>query len=135
MSAPRRGEALASISYVARLTVTTMTAGSVHGWRATYSDGEGASGRQPGLWSPVEQSGFALLSGCHASLSFRPFCPATRTCSHVPCSPNLPSAPCPPGAMEAGCPKPTAANKGTLISVEDLFWNVPLRKKVCHLPL
>lgn len=39
--------------------------------------------------------------------------------------------------MEAGCPKPTAANKGTLISVEDLFWNVPLRKKVaaaCSLP-
>ena len=32
--------------------------------------------------------------------------------------------------MEAGCPKPTAANQGTLISVEDLFWNVPLRKKV-----
>ncbi|KAI7838887.1 hypothetical protein COHA_007352 [Chlorella ohadii] len=66
-----RGEALASISYVAHLTVTTMTAGSVHGWRATYRD----------------------------------------------------------GAMEAGCPKPTAANQGTLISVEDLFWNVPLRKK------
>ncbi|PRW20651.1 DNA mismatch repair Mlh1 isoform X1 [Chlorella sorokiniana] len=66
-----RGEALASISYVAHLTVTTMTAGSVHGWRATYRD----------------------------------------------------------GVMEAGCPKPTAANQGTLISVEDLFWNVPLRKK------
>ena len=34
-----RGEALASISYVAHLCVTTMTAGSVHGWRATYRDG------------------------------------------------------------------------------------------------
>ena len=34
-----RGEALASISYVARLTVTTMTAGQVHGWRVSYSDG------------------------------------------------------------------------------------------------
>ena len=35
----RSGEALASISYVARLAVTTMTAGSAHGWRATYADG------------------------------------------------------------------------------------------------
>lgn len=35
-----RGEALASISFVAHVTVTTMTAGTAHGWRARYGDGE-----------------------------------------------------------------------------------------------
>lgn len=34
------------------------------------------------------------------------------------------------GIMDAAGPKPTAANQGTLISVGDLFFNVPLRKKV-----
>jgi DNA mismatch repair protein MLH1 len=34
-----RGEALASMSYVAHVTVTTATAGAAHGWRATYRDG------------------------------------------------------------------------------------------------
>ena len=32
--------------------------------------------------------------------------------------------------MDAAGPKPTAANPGTLLSVEDLFFNMPLRKKV-----
>eukprot|EP00249_Psilotum_nudum_P013294 c24267_g1_i1 orf=344-2536(-) len=34
-----RGEALASITFVAHLTVTTMTADSTHGYRVTYKDG------------------------------------------------------------------------------------------------
>ncbi|KAK9820973.1 hypothetical protein WJX81_004838 [Elliptochloris bilobata] len=34
-----RGEALASISFVAHLTVTTMTRGATHGHRVTYRDG------------------------------------------------------------------------------------------------
>ncbi|KAL4439671.1 hypothetical protein ABPG75_002672 [Micractinium tetrahymenae] len=66
-----RGEALASISHVAHLTVTTMTAGQPHGWRVAYSD----------------------------------------------------------GIMELAGPKPAAANRGTLISVESLFANIPLRRK------
>lgn len=38
-----RGEALASVSYVAHVSVTTMTAAdATHGWRATYRDGERA---------------------------------------------------------------------------------------------
>lgn len=35
-----RGEALASISFVAHVTVTTMTASMQHGFRVKYSDGE-----------------------------------------------------------------------------------------------
>jgi hypothetical protein len=36
--------------------------------------------------------------------------------------------------MDAAGPKPTAANLGTLLSVEDLFYNMPLRKKVPPCP-
>ncbi|CAI7878570.1 unnamed protein product [Closterium sp. NIES-53] len=35
-----RGEALASLTFVSHLTVTTMTAGQTHGFRAQYRDGE-----------------------------------------------------------------------------------------------
>jgi DNA mismatch repair protein MLH1 len=35
-----RGEALASISFVAHVTVTTMTTSMQHGYRAKYADGE-----------------------------------------------------------------------------------------------
>lgn len=66
-----RGEALASISYVSHLSITTMTASEqTHGWKASYTDGE-----------------------------------------------------------LAGAPKPCAATKGTTILAEDLFYNVPLRRK------
>ncbi|GBF99950.1 DNA mismatch repair protein [Raphidocelis subcapitata] len=67
-----RGEALASISFVAHLSVTTMTRGAQHAWRASYQDG-------------------ALLD--------------------------------PPGA------KPCAGVPGTVLTVEDLFFNVPTRRK------
>ncbi len=67
-----RGEALASISYVSHLTVTTMTAlEGTHGWKASYKD----------------------------------------------------------GAMDPPTPRPAAATKGTIILAEDLFYNVPLRRK------
>ncbi|KAA6425958.1 MAG: DNA mismatch repair Mlh1-like [Trebouxia sp. A1-2] len=43
-----RGEALASISFVAHLTVTTMTKTAPHGFRVTYRDGEmDAAGPKP----------------------------------------------------------------------------------------
>lgn len=35
-----RGEALASITFVAHLSVTTMTAGQPHGYKASYKDGQ-----------------------------------------------------------------------------------------------
>ncbi|KAI0813957.1 histidine kinase-like ATPase [Xylaria sp. FL0064] len=72
-----RGEALASISHIAHLTVTTKTKESNCAWRAHY-DGGKLSPAKPGQ------------------------------------SPD---------------PKPTAGRGGTQISVEDLFYNVPTRRK------
>ncbi|KAJ8131722.1 hypothetical protein O1611_g1906 [Lasiodiplodia mahajangana] len=72
-----RGEALASISHIAHLTVTTKTKDSAHAWRAHY-DGGKLSPAKPGQ------------------------------------SPD---------------PKPTAGRGGTQISVEDLFYNVPTRRR------
>ena len=63
-----RGEALASISHVARLTIQTKTRESVVGYKAEYVDGK-----------------------------------------------------------MSGSAKPCAANQGTTITVEDLFYNVPNR--------
>ncbi|KAI1327508.1 histidine kinase-like ATPase [Xylariaceae sp. FL0255] len=72
-----RGEALASISRIAHLTVTTKTKHSNCAWRAHYEGGK---------LSPVK-----------------------------------------PG--QSPDPKPTAGRDGTQISVEDLFYNVPTRRK------
>ncbi|OLL23043.1 hypothetical protein NEOLI_001282 [Neolecta irregularis DAH-3] len=72
-----RGEALASISHVAHMTVTTRTASSDCAWRACYSDGKLV----------------AAKNGISAE------------------------------------PKPTAGRQGTQITAEDLFYNVPTRRK------
>ncbi|KAH8705113.1 putative DNA mismatch repair protein Mlh1 [Talaromyces proteolyticus] len=72
-----RGEALASISHIAHLTVTTKTANSSCAWRAHYSDGK-----------------------------------------LVPAKPG-----------QSAKPKPTAGRGGTQITVEDLFYNVPTRRR------
>ncbi|KAF7716628.1 DNA mismatch repair protein MLH1 [Penicillium ucsense] len=72
-----RGEALASISHIAHLTVTTKTAGSSCAWRAHYDSGR-----------------------------------------LVPAKPGQPAA-----------PKATAGRGGTQITVEDLFYNVPTRRR------
>lgn len=70
-----RGEALASISHIAHLSVTTKTESSSCAWKAVYSNGE-----------------------------------------LVPPKPN-----------DSADPKPVAGKKGTQITVEDLFYNVPSR--------
>ncbi|KAL6238632.1 hypothetical protein BDW75DRAFT_15371 [Aspergillus navahoensis] len=72
-----RGEALASISHIAHLTVTTKTADSSCAWRAHYADGK-------------------LV---------------------------------PPKPGQSAAPKPTAGRGGTQITVEDLFYNVPTRRR------
>ncbi|OOF97450.1 hypothetical protein ASPCADRAFT_505799 [Aspergillus carbonarius ITEM 5010] len=72
-----RGEALASISHIAHLTVTTKTAGSSCAWKAQYSDGK-------------------LV---------------------------------PPKPGQSAAPRATAGRGGTQITVEDLFYNVPTRRR------
>ncbi|OAA68908.1 DNA mismatch repair protein [Cordyceps fumosorosea ARSEF 2679] len=72
-----RGEALASISHIAHLTVTTKTKDSALAWRAHYLDGK-----------------------------------------LVPSKPGQPAE-----------PKGVAGRPGTQIAVEDLFFNVPTRRK------
>ncbi|KAI5297436.1 DNA mismatch repair protein, partial [Ascosphaera atra] len=72
-----RGEALASISHIAHLTVTTKTSTSSCAWRAHYADGK-----------------------------------------LVPAKPG-----------QSPDPKPTAGRTGTQITVEDLFYNVPTRRR------
>lgn len=72
-----RGEALASISYIAHLTVTTKTKDESCAWKAKYESSK--------------------------------------------------LAPAKPG--QTADPKPTAGRQGTQITVEDLFYNIPTRRK------
>ena len=77
-----RGEALASISHIAHLSVTTRTAASSCAWKAHYSDGKLA----------------------------------------------------PPKPGQSVEPKATAGKIGTQITVEDLFYNIPSRKRAFRSP-
>ncbi|KAK4941767.1 DNA mismatch repair protein Mlh1 [Elasticomyces elasticus] len=77
-----RGEALASISHIAHLKVTTRTANSSCAWQAHYADGK--------------------------------------------------LTPAKPG--QSPDPKPCAGRPGTQITVEDLFYNIPNRRKAFRSP-
>ena len=77
-----RGEALASISHIAHLAVTTKTADSSCAWKAHYSGGK-----------------------------------------LVPAKPG-----------QSADPKPCAGRQGTQITVEDLFFNVPTRRRAFRSP-
>lgn len=72
-----RGEALASISHIAHLKVTSKTAGSSCAWQAHYADGK-----------------------------------------LIPAKPG-----------QSSDPKPCAGRGGTQITVEDLFYNIPTRRR------
>lgn len=76
-----RGEALASISHVAHVTITSRVKTSSCAYRAKYLDGE--------LFASADDNAL---------------------------------------------PKPCAGNVGTIITVEDLFYNMPLRRKALNNP-
>lgn len=63
-----RGEALASISFVSNVTVTTMTAGQPCAYRAKYRDGVFEDSKQPQVQEEEERNGrngwFFLLKFC-----------------------------------------------------------------------
>lgn len=106
---------------MAHLTVTTMTAGQGHGWRVAYSDG--AEVERAGCDWCALQSG---LLGKQAEFQGMLYTACTTAWSPLVSAPLF----CKAGKMIAA-PKPTAfCGPGTLISVEGLFDNVPLRKKV-----
>ncbi|PSS02318.1 MutL-like protein [Coniella lustricola] len=77
-----RGEALASISHIAHLTVTTKTKNSTCAWRALYNAGK-----------------------------------------LVPSKPG-----------QTPDPRPVAGRNGTQITVEDLFYNIPTRRRAFRSP-
>lgn len=100
-----RGEALASISFVAHVTVTTMTAGQAHGVRATYR-------------CVIMMVG---MYAAHASLT---------QWLHIQAVDELLNSAaliCSDGEL-LGC-EPCAAAMGTSILIEDLFYNLPARQK------
>ena len=77
-----RGEALASISHIAHLRVTTRTLGSSCAWQSVYQDGK-----------PVAAKG-----------------------------------------SQSTQPRPIAGNIGTQITVEDLFYSIPNRRRAFRSP-
>lgn len=96
-----RGEALASISFVAHLTVTTMTQDAPHGYRVTYRLHQGCILLCVPSSVPCDQ--LTLMAHTH---TFRD------------------------GIMDPAGPKPCASVQGTTLVVEDLFYNVNTRKQV-----
>jgi DNA mismatch repair protein MLH1 len=81
-----RGEALASITHVARVTITSMTRGATCAYKASFSDG-------------------------------KMVCPDGPTAGQTVMPDGKPVA-----------PKACAGVQGTVIHVEDLFYNVPIRR-------
>ncbi|KAL2911869.1 DNA mismatch repair protein Mlh1 [Polyrhizophydium stewartii] len=93
-----RGEALASISHVAHLTITSRTPDSPCAWRATYSDGKLVPPKAGASADPKPCAGNA-----GTTITVRvPACSAVQR---------------------------AAAYAGALEQVEDLFFNVPIRRK------
>ncbi|RUS29738.1 DNA mismatch repair protein Mlh1-like protein [Jimgerdemannia flammicorona] len=102
-----RGEALASVSHIAHVTITTKTADSKCAWRASYSDGKLVSPR-PGVSADPKPT--AGNNGTQITVSVK------TEKLNVFHSPDF------------------YINNSPAIQAEDLFYNVPARRKALKNP-
>ena len=127
-----RGEALCSISFVSHMTVTTMTGDEPHGWRVTYK--VRMRGGDLGLCvltllNCLFELWVSLMSLDEISVNPPPF---PRSFLSPPLTHTRPSLTPQDSEMDPSGPKPVASVRGTTILAEDMFYNVPTRRKVCR---
>ncbi|CAM6089478.1 unnamed protein product [Calypogeia fissa] len=117
-----RGEALASMTFVAHLSVTTMTEGQTHGYKYEIVRGDFYGTHI------LKDSRIFRTSGSAISYCGKAYLTIIVILLFHWCRASYKD-----GVM-MGNPRPCAALKGTLVTVENLFYNVVARKKAFKNP-